>query len=151
MVRLGGAVDPRVRCQIASGRAELKRQRVEQIDSLGGGHPVDGQSQRSEYFIKGTEPTDKSVIYQKLKISKKDGSKLASQEETDKGEYDTKDFIIFKEEDPVSTDGKNRWQEGIEAWIKQTYAADKPQYYPPREAMYGSQPPPQPNTPTPEG
>ena len=32
--------------------------------------------------------------------------------------YDEKDYIIFTENDPVSTDGKNRWQEGIDAWVK---------------------------------
>ena len=32
------------------------------------------------------------------------------------GNYIEKDFIIFTENDPVSTDGKNRWQEAIDAW-----------------------------------
>lgn len=75
------------------------------IDSFSGGLPVDGQPQRSEYFIKGTEPTTKSPIYQR-------------------------DFYVFKEDDPVSTDGKNRWQEGIDAWIEEAHK-DDPKYHPP--------------------
>ena len=35
------------------------------------------------------------------------------------GQYDEKDFFVFTETDPVSTDGKNRWQEGIDAWAKE--------------------------------
>jgi membrane peptidoglycan carboxypeptidase len=104
-----------------------------QIDALGGGLPRDGQPTRSEYFIKGTEPTNQSAIYQTLKLSKHQNGKLANQSEIDKGDYDTKDYVVFKENDPISIDGKNRWQDGISAWIKQTYAADHPEYYPPTE------------------
>ncbi len=75
------------------------------VDSFSGGLPVDGQPQRSEYFIKGTEPTTKSPIYQR-------------------------EFYVFKEDDPVSTDGKNRWQEGIDAWIESSHK-DDPKYHPP--------------------
>lgn len=104
-----------------------------QIDAYGGGLPVDGQPKRTEYFIKGTEPTGPSPIYQKVKISRHEPGKLANQSEIDHNDYDTKDFIVFKEDDPVSTDGKNRWQEGIDAWVKSTYAADHPEYYRPTD------------------
>src|SRR4029078_4317110 len=53
------------------------------IDSFAGGLPQDGQAQRVEYFVKGTEPTAKSPIYKN-----KDG----------------KDYFVFHEEDPVSKD-----------------------------------------------
>lgn len=82
-----------------------------QIDSLGGGLPHGGQPTRSEYFIKGTEPTSEAPIYQS-----KDG----------------KEYLVFKENDPVSTDGKNRWQEGIDAWINQFHKGDE-RYNPPDE------------------
>lgn len=103
------------------------------IDAYGGGSPVDGRPTRSEYFIKGTEPQGPSSIYKDVRVSKADNNKLASDSELDKGEYDIKKFIVFAEKDPISTDGKNRWQEGIDAWIKETYASDKPEYYPPKE------------------
>lgn len=104
-----------------------------QIDALGGGLPKDGQPTRSEYFIKGTEPTAQSPIYQKIKLSKHQSGKLASASEISSGDYDTKDFVVFKESDPISTDGKNRWQDGIDTWIKEHYAADHPEYYPPKD------------------
>lgn len=104
-----------------------------QIDALGGGLPVSGQAERSEYFIKGTEPTSPSPIYAKVKISKHQSGKLANQDEIDKGDHEVKNYIIYKENDPISTDGKNRWQDGINDWIKSTYAADHPEYYPPTD------------------
>lgn len=103
------------------------------IDALGGGLPVDGRPTRAEYFIKGTEPTGPSGIYKQIKVSKEDNNKLSSDSEVAKGEYDTKKFIVFSENDPVSGDGKNRWQEGIDAWLRETYSADHKEYYPPTE------------------
>lgn len=104
-----------------------------QIDAYGGGLPQGDRPTRSEYFIKGTEPTGPSSVYQKVKLSTHQSGKLANQAEIDKGEYETKDYIVFKEDDPISTDGKNRWMEGIIEWLKKTFAADHPEYYPPTE------------------
>lgn len=101
------------------------------IDAFGGGLPKDGFLTRSEYFIKGTEPTTISPIYKKLKISRSDG-KLANDLQIATGDYEEKDFIVFEEKDPVSGDGKNRWQEGINAWISEHYK-DDPKYHPPTE------------------
>ncbi len=113
------------------------------VDSLTGGLPVDGKPTRSEYFIKGTEPTTISAVYKKLKISKHQSEKLANQDEIDHGDYEAKDYFVFAEDDSVSADGKNHWQEGIDSWVKQTYASDKPEYYPPTETSdykYSSNP-----------
>jgi membrane carboxypeptidase/penicillin-binding protein PbpC len=104
-----------------------------QIDAFGGGLPVSGQPTRSEYYIQGTQPTGPGPVYQKIKLSKHQDGKLANQAEISAGDFTTKDFIVFKENDPISTDGKNRWQDGIDAWIKKTYAADHPEYYPPKD------------------
>lgn len=101
-----------------------------EIDALGGGLPVEGQPTRKEYFVKGTEPTSKSPIYQDVKISKHDSSKLANPVEINRGEYDLKTFIVIKEQDPVSTDGKNRWQEGIDAWVA---GQSDSRYHPPTD------------------
>lgn len=106
-----------------------------QIDGFAGGLPQDGQPQRTEYFVKGTEPTSKSPVYKT-----KDG----------------KNYIVLHEDDPVSTDGKNRWQEGIDAWIKQ-YHNGEDLWNPPSELKNWQQggsdtptPTPQPtDTPTP--
>jgi len=104
------------------------------IDSYLGGLPKDGGSTRSEYFIEGTEPKDVAPFYKKLKISKANG-KLANDVEIKNGNYEEKDFIVFSENDPVSTDGKNRWQEGIDEWLK-TQGDSK--YHPPTETSDAS-------------
>ncbi len=85
------------------------------VDSFLGGLPKDGYPTRAEYFIDGNEPKDTSPYYKKLKISKSNG-KLANEVEIKSGNYEEKDFIVITESDPVSTDGKNRWQEAINAW-----------------------------------
>lgn len=87
------------------------------IDAFGGGLPFEGQPTRKEVFIRGTEPNGPAAIYQKLKVSRKDSGKLANSVEVATGDYDEKLFIVLREDDPVSGDGKNRWQEGINAWI----------------------------------
>lgn len=84
-----------------------------QVDSLTGGMPYDNRPTRSEYFVKGTEPTSPSSVYKS-----KDG----------------KTYIVFRESDPVSTDGINRWQTGIDAWIEEKYK-DDPTYHPPGEVL----------------
>ena len=124
-----------------------------EIDALAGGLPVDGQPKRTEYFIKGTEPTTVSPIYQTLKISKKQTDKLANQDEINHGDYDLKNYIVFQESDPVSTDGKNRWQDAINQWLQQVHK-DDPKYFPPTQTSdyKYDQPTPTPNptdTPTP--
>ncbi len=104
------------------------------IDGFGGGTPVDGQPTRKEFFVKGTEPTGPSAIYQKLKISRKDNSKLANSVEVATGDYEEKLYIVFAEDDPVSGDGKNRWQEGINGWI----VGQDSKYRPPTETQSGT-------------
>lgn len=105
-----------------------------EVDAYGGGLPFEDQPRRKEFFIRGTEPTAPSPIYQKLKISRKDPSKLANEVEVATGDYEEKLFIVFREDDPVSGDGKNRWQEGIDAWI----AGQDSKYKPPTEVYSGS-------------
>jgi 1A family penicillin-binding protein len=120
------------------------------VDALGGGLPVDGQATRSEYFIKGTEPQAPAAIYKSIKISKSDSNKLASQSEIDHNQYDLKKFIVFQEDDPVSADGKNLWQEGINAWVDENHKGDS-LYHPPTETSNNtiSDSPTETPTPTP--
>lgn len=86
------------------------------VDSISGFAAHDGFGSRSEYFIKGTEPgTDTVHVY--LKVCKGDG-KLATPGDVASGNYDSREYYVFKEEDPTSTPGgQNRWQEGILSWL----------------------------------
>jgi 1A family penicillin-binding protein len=110
-----------------------KPKRVEAliIDAYLGGLPKDGYPTRSEYFVEGTEPKTIAPFYKKLKISKADKNKLANDVEIRTGNFEEKEFIVLTEDDPVSTDGRNRWQEGIDEWIKNQ--SDE-KYKPPKEA-----------------
>lgn len=105
-----------------------------EIDAFLGGLPKDGYPRRIEYFIEGTEPKDISPFYKKIKISKATG-KLANDVEIKNGSFEEKEFIVITENDPVSTDGKNRWQEAIDAWAREQ-KDDK--YHPPTEVSDAS-------------
>ena len=107
-----------------------------EIDAFAGGLPHEGRATRSEYFIKGTEPTSISPIYKKIKLSKSDNNKLANPVEIATGAYDEKDFIVFTENDPTSRDGKNRFQEGIDAWVEKQ---GDPLYHPPKDTSTTSE------------
>lgn len=87
------------------------------IDASLGGLPREGQPTRSEYYVEGTEPTETSPFYKKVKISKANG-KIANEVEIKEGKYEEKDCIVITETDPISADGKNRWQEAINEWAK---------------------------------
>ncbi len=104
------------------------------IDAYLGGLPKDGYPTRSEYFIEGTEPKEVSPFYKKIKISKANG-KLANDIEIKNGNFEEKEFIVFKENDPLSTDGKNRWQEAIDQWVKDQ---PDPKFHPPTEVSDSS-------------
>ncbi|EKD62448.1 MAG: fibronectin type III protein [uncultured bacterium] len=82
-----------------------------QIDAFGGGLPCPGYPVRSEYFVKGTEPTKDCAVEKKL---------------------NGQDYYVFVEFDPVSTDGVNRWQKGIDAWEA---GQGDPKYHPPGELL----------------
>lgn len=84
-----------------------------QIDAFAGGLPHGGSPTRSEYFVKGTEPINESNIYKS-----KDGE----------------NYYVFHEDDPVSGDGINRWQKGIEDWLGTDKKDDKA-YHPPDEVL----------------
>ena len=122
-----------------------------EIDSFSGGLPRDGQATRSEYFLKGTEPTTNAVIYKKVKMSRHQGGKLANEEEIKRGDYDLREYVVFEESDPVSRDGKNRWQDAINNWLNQAHPGDD-LYRPPTEISdhkYEEPTPTPENSPTP--
>ena len=89
-----------------------------EIDAMFGLLPHSGSQTRSEYFVDGTEPRSESPYYQKIKISKSTG-KLANSTEIASGNYEEKEFFVVKEQDPLSDDGKNRWQEAIDSWARE--------------------------------
>jgi len=101
-----------------------------EVDAVSGYPAHDGFPAKKAYFIDGTQPKTADPIHLKLKVCRdKDG--LAPPADVSSGNYDEKEYFRFREEDPVSSDGKNRWQEGIDSWIAGLENKDK--YYPPSE------------------
>ena len=97
------------------------------VDTMSGFSAHDGYPSRIEKFIVGTEP-DADPVHVKLKVCKSDG-KIATPSDVSSGNYDEKEFFILKENDPVSSDGVNRWQAGIDSWT----ATQDSRYHPPSE------------------
>lgn len=98
------------------------------VDQISGYPSHDGFPSRQAYFIDGTQPKTNDPIHLKLKICK-NGQGLAPPADVASNNYDEKEFFKFKEDDPISTDGQNRWQQGIDQWISQQ--PNKDQFNPP--------------------
>lgn len=98
------------------------------VDKVSGGRASYDFPTRKEYFIKGTEPGDDS-IHVKLKVCKSDG-RLATPSDISSGNYEEKEYFVFKEEDPTAGGGTNRWQEGILNWLA---TLTDPRYHPPTD------------------
>jgi 1A family penicillin-binding protein len=107
------------------------------VDLVSGYPAHDGFPSKKEYFIRGTEPTGEDPIHKKIKVCKNEG-KLATQGDTNSGNYDEKEALYFKEEDPfLAVDKSNKWQEGIINWLNEQ---NDPKYHPPTEFCSGSNP-----------
>jgi len=91
---------------------------VEQIEvDVISGYPAhDEFPKRSEYVIRGTQPSLPDPIHAKLKLCRGE-NKLANDARIAAGDFDEKEFIVLKENDPVNQMGKNLWQVGIDNWI----------------------------------
>ena len=88
-----------------------------EVDKISGMASHHGFSSRKEYFIKGTEPVGEDLIHPMMKVCKGEGDKQAPETRIARGDYDEKEYIVLTADDPAGGGGKNRWQEGIDAWI----------------------------------
>ncbi|PIZ48248.1 penicillin-binding protein [Candidatus Woesebacteria bacterium CG_4_10_14_0_2_um_filter_39_14] len=100
-----------------------------EVDQVSGYRVHDGYPSRIEYFIKGTEPTGDDPIHAKLKLCRGQ-DKLATVAQIARGEYEEKEYFVFQEDDPISSDGINRWQQGIDEWLA---GQGDSRYHPPKE------------------
>ncbi len=99
------------------------------VDTVSGYRAHDGFPSRTESFIKGTEPGE-DPVHVKLKVCKTDG-KLATPSDIASGNYDEKEFFVFKEEDPTAAPGgENKWQKGILEWLS---TQSDSRYHPPND------------------
>jgi 1A family penicillin-binding protein len=98
------------------------------VDAFSGYLAHDGFASKKEYFIDGTQSSVSDPIHMNLKVCK-GASGLATLEDVANNNYDSKEYFNLKEDDPVSKDGVNRWQQGIDKWIAEQ--PDKDKYFPP--------------------
>jgi penicillin-binding protein 1C len=106
---------------IAEGRDTpdwVKPDDVEEVnvDAVSGYPAHDEFPSKKDFAIKGTLPTLPDPIHSKLKLCRGQ-NKLAPATRVAVGDYDEKEYVVLKEDDPVSQDGKNRWQAAIDAWV----------------------------------
>ncbi|HEX8923582.1 MAG TPA: hypothetical protein VF828_02510, partial [Patescibacteria group bacterium] len=92
-------------------------------DNVSGYPSHDGFPSHQDYFIDSNVPKDPDPIHLKLKVCK-GSSGLAAPADIASNNYDEKEFLKFREDDPVSKDGVNRWQQGIDQWISQQQNKD---------------------------
>lgn len=102
------------------------------VDSVSGYPAHDGFPESAEYVLPSTLPSLPDPIHSKIKVCRSEG-KLATEVDIQRGEYDEREFVTLRESDPFSTDGRNRWQEGIDAWIASLAADQQGRYRPPTE------------------
>lgn len=106
------------------------------VDTVSGYAAHDGYPSRIERFIVGTEPIA-DPVHVKLKVCKSDG-KLATPSDISNGNYDEKEYFVFKEEDPTAkSGGENKWQEGILSWAA---TQGDSRYHPPTDYCGTSNP-----------
>ncbi|TRZ50783.1 penicillin-binding protein [bacterium] len=96
-----------------------------EVDRVSGFPAHDGFASYKEWFINGGVPGGPDMVHTKLKVCKSDPNKLADPISVSQGNYDEKEYVVIKEQDPLTP--KDLWQKGINEWIiKQTDQIYKP-------------------------
>ncbi len=96
-----------------------------EVDKVSGFPAHDGFPSYKEWFINGNLLNGPDTIHTKVKVCKSDSNKLADPISISQGNYDEKEYIVIKENDPLTA--KDLWQRGINEWIvKQTDQLFKP-------------------------
>jgi membrane peptidoglycan carboxypeptidase len=105
------------------------------VDDVSGYPEHDGFPAHADVAIRGTLPVPPDPIHTKLKLCPGQ-NKLATIAQVAAGDYEEKEYYVFKEEDPFEKDGINKWQEGINAWVA---SQGDSRYHPPTDQCEGGQ------------
>jgi membrane peptidoglycan carboxypeptidase len=100
------------------------------LDKISGYPSHDGFESKDALIIKGTQYTGEDPIHVKLKVCRDQNDRLAPDALVAKGEYDEKEFYVFREDDPLFGNADNHWQKGIDEWIA---TQEDERYRPPTE------------------
>jgi penicillin-binding protein 1C len=92
---------------------------VEQVDlDRVSGYPAHNDfPSYKEWVVKGTLPRDEDPIHRFVEICRGNPEKLASPIQISIGDYDKKEYVVLKENDPLT--GDNLWQKAIDRWISE--------------------------------
>jgi len=93
------------------------------IDEFTGMLPYGDRETRSEWFIKGTEPSSVSDWYKRIEVCEVDG-RIANDECKDADRTDRETFIDIQAELP-------EWQMYVDKWISENYSGQD-EYFPPK-------------------
>jgi membrane carboxypeptidase/penicillin-binding protein PbpC len=104
-----------------------------EVDKISGYPAHDGYGSYKEWFINGSVPTGPDPIHTKVKMCKNDPTRLADQISISQGNYDEKEYVIMKENDPLTD--KGLWQKSINEWIAKQ---NNPLFSPPTETCGAS-------------
>lgn len=81
-----------------------------QVDEISGYPEHDGYPARADYFIKSSIPTEPDPIHTLVKVCRSDNSKLATETDIARDDYDGREYYVLKQE-------SNAWVNDIKAWI----------------------------------
>lgn len=93
------------------------------IDEFTGMRPYGDRNTRSEWFIKGTEPSSVSDWYKRIQICEVDG-KIANDECREADRTDEETFVDIQAALP-------EWQMYVDKWISENYSGND-EYFPPK-------------------
>jgi penicillin-binding protein 1C len=86
------------------------------VDAISGYPTHDEYPTKEEYFVRNTVGALPDPIHAKMAVCKGQ-NKLATSAQLVNGESEDKEFIVLREIDPYSEDGRNRFQEAIDTWV----------------------------------
>jgi membrane carboxypeptidase/penicillin-binding protein PbpC len=81
-----------------------------QVDTVSGYPEHDGYPARADYFVKGSAPSEPDPIHTKVKVCRADNSKLATETDIARDDYDSKEYFVLKQESTA-------WVNDVRAWI----------------------------------
>ncbi|MDR0462899.1 MAG: transglycosylase domain-containing protein [Pseudomonadales bacterium] len=93
--------------------SNVTRDRVDRVS----GWPAHSDFEtRYAFHVRGTLPSLPDPIHQRVRLCRGQ-FRLATPAQIAVGDYEERVIVNLVEHDPVSQDGRNRWQEGINDWI----------------------------------
>lgn len=92
-----------------------------EVDKISGYPSHDGFESYKEWFVDGTVPSGEDSIHKKIQVCKGQSDKLANAVQIAQGNFDWKEVIVVKENDPLTD--RDLWQKAIDGWIA-TKSAD---------------------------